>query len=129
MDNILDSSFTKTKDDLLNMNRHPRNIKGIIDEIKSFSEQNANGITSTQLRNIYNKALEFKNKSPESLQLLRPKLAYAIARNNSKKAKDIISLFDLLIEKVKTIEDVSGFLTFLEAFVSYHKYYETLKSK
>jgi CRISPR-associated protein Csm2 len=120
---IVDTYFKECKHLLLEMHTEPKELKQIVESVKKFAEKKYKGITSSQLRNLYNLALIQKKKSPQSFQLLRPKLAYINARQSNSDAKDIVDLLDSLIQKINDESDVIGFITFFEALVAYHKYY------
>jgi CRISPR type III-A-associated protein Csm2 len=109
---------------------HQLTQKNEIDVIKKFMADNYKDITSTQLRNIFN---EIKRGEKGTLMLKKAKLAYIAGRTKSteKGMHAFIKLIDLLIDKVCENKDVEyeGFLTFFEASLAYHKYYEKLRNK
>lgn len=102
------------------------NLDKLIEHLKKFIRIHAEGITSSQLRNIYAKIKPIKEIN--KLKMERPKLAYIIARQQSNKKVDkanvLLHLFDDLMSKVNSREELSGFQSFMESVVAYHKYYE-----
>ncbi|MEM8896068.1 MAG: type III-A CRISPR-associated protein Csm2 [Bacteroidota bacterium] len=83
-------------------------------------------LTTNQLRNIYDKVKRLS--TPTEMQLLRPRLAYAAARQNSKEAQNIVEFLSEVIAKVSNHQEVENFKVFLEAVVGYHKYHATKKN-
>lgn len=77
-------------------------------------------ITTTQLRNIYDKVR--RAKDPIALQLVRPLLAYAAARQGKKAATDFVKWLDSIMALVNEDEDVKSFKLFMEAVIAYHKF-------
>lgn len=97
------------------------------DKLRTFIKENVSGISSSQLRKLYDKILT--QKTARDIQLLRPIFAYTIARQNNDKSKQVMLLIDALAKELKDDEkDVKGFKRFMEALVAYHKYYEVTKS-
>lgn len=114
-DNILMISQTKQLDTLIN-------------QIEHFVEHTASKLSASQLRNIYDKVL--KAQTTNELKLMRPQLAYIAAKESSNvslynkdKVKSFFAFFDLLIQKVDSINKMEEFKTFFEAVVAYHKFY------
>lgn len=106
--------------DLLEMEKSSK-LADLLDKIKSYVQTNSEAITTSQLRNIFAKVQRVENEN--SLQLLRPKLAYVAARQGKPEAKRMVEFFDFLISKVSNKEQLKGFKTFFESVVAYHKYF------
>ena len=119
------SAFPNCYDELLHM-EDSKDLDKLIGHLKKFIEKNAEGITSSQLRNIYAKIKPIQEVN--KLKMERPKLAYIIARQQSnkkvEKANVLLHLFDDLMANVKSKADLKGFQSFMESVVAYHKYYE-----
>ena len=96
-------------------------LKELIEHIKTFAEQDCKELKSHQLRRLYDEVR--KKEAPNEIQLLRSKFAYAMARQTSKKSKDVIEFFDFVMEAVDTPEQVENFQVFFESVVAYHKFY------
>ncbi len=114
---------------LLNMESADE-LDNLYDNIRKFLEEKGKDVTSSQLRNIYAKAKPIREK--KKLKMLRPNLAYVIARQKNENAKYIMHWLDKLIQEVEHEKDpneVEGFKKFFEAVVAYHKYFEESKKK
>ena len=99
----------------------------IVDEkLRSFVDRYVKGISSSQLRKIYDEILT--KETDREIQLLRPVFAYTIARQPTDGAKRVMLLIDDLAKKVIDHKSVLGFKRFMETLVAYHKYYEVLKN-
>jgi CRISPR-associated protein Csm2 len=60
----------------------------------------------------------FNDIEPE-IVLLKPKLAYAAARQRS--AKPLSDVMSIAIDNVKTVEDFKRLIQFVESIIAYHK--------
>ena len=60
----------------------------------------------------------FNDIEPE-IVLLKPKLAYAAARQRS--AKPLSDVMSIAIDNVKTVEDFKRLVQFVESIIAYHK--------
>ena len=60
----------------------------------------------------------FNDIEPE-IVLLKPKLAYAAARQRS--AKPLSDVMSIAIDNVKTVEDFKRLIQFIESIIAYHK--------
>jgi CRISPR-associated protein Csm2 len=60
----------------------------------------------------------FNDIEPE-IVLLKPKLAYAAARQ--KAAKPLSDVMSIAIDNVKTVEDFKRLIQFVESIIAYHK--------
>lgn len=100
-------------------------LKSIITHLQKYIEENGKDIKTNQLRNIFSKVKSKEVKdNPNSLQLLRPRLAYIAARQRKKGAENMVMFFNDLIEnEVENKEDVKGFVDFFEMVIAYHKYF------
>ncbi|MBL1215635.1 MAG: type III-A CRISPR-associated protein Csm2 [Ignavibacteriae bacterium] len=99
-------------------NKYLDNLKSLIEALLGPRKD---GISSSQLRNIYSKVKTLKK--PKELYLLRPKLAYIHGRPNSKGGmKKLIDYLDEQIKKVKNESELKQFQNFFESVIAYHKY-------
>jgi CRISPR-associated protein Csm2 len=110
--------------------------KEAIDYAEKFGEWlHKNGLTTTQIRNIYGevKRIQMAGKSyfsESDVLLLRPKLAYAKARASGKKDA-IAALAEVLSAGINAIfvkgkeaeqyERFDNFAAFFEAVIAYHR--------
>ncbi|MDD4437416.1 MAG: type III-A CRISPR-associated protein Csm2 [Tissierellia bacterium] len=99
-------------------------VDAIINAVEKFVKDYANDISPTQLRNIYSKIKGVK--SSLELKLLRPNLAYVAARHGNDKAKEMIAIIDLLIQKTDD-DSLDSFKKLMEIIIAYHKFYNTKK--
>jgi CRISPR-associated protein Csm2 len=97
-------------------------LKEIFAALEKFAKEMSQnqGLTSSQLRNVYTKVLQAKQ--PIDLHLIRPNLAYVAARNEKSEAKKVMAFIDSLIQKVNSEEEQNSFNKVMEALVAYHKY-------
>ena len=82
----------------------------------------ARNLKTAQIRKVYSTVKKIQMNQTfnrNELVLLKPRLAYAAARN-----RDVEDLRDALtqaIDKVKTVEDFKNFVDFFEAILAYHR--------
>lgn len=96
-------------------------VKKIVDSISSFVKDKGKNLSSSQLRNLYDKIQ--KEQTISGLQRLRPKIAYMAARQTNDSAKRLVKFFENTISQVKTEDQLKGFKSYFEAFVAYHKFH------
>ncbi|MEO1807898.1 MAG: type III-A CRISPR-associated protein Csm2 [Bacteroidota bacterium] len=114
-----------------------KELNNSINKLEGFVESNANGITPSQLRNIFNNIKEMSESELGRLVMLRPKLAYILARQDNllrdykdkQKGRILIEFFDKLIQQVHDQSQFSNFKMIMEAVVAYHKRHYTGKNK
>jgi len=93
---------------------------------------NKQGMSTTQIRNVFGelKRIQMKglqhNKS--AFYLLKPKMAYSVARNARGGIKDLAKVFDKAYslidpETPQGKKQYSNLIDFMEAVLAYHKYY------
>ena len=105
----------------------------IIEKTKTFVEKNTNekdnSISTSQLRNFFDEAK--KCHTWHQLWMLRPKIAYAYARQNKEGLRATLVFLDTLIEKHvgKETTKIKPFQSFMEMLVSYQKYFEEVKKQ
>lgn len=121
---VVQSNFKDIESDLL-LFSNVANIKAIFSALEKFIHEVSNGLTTSQLRNVYSKILDAKE--PIDLQLVRPNLAYVAARQDNQNAKKFMAFVDYLIQQVDSSEKQKKFNKLMEAMVAYHKY-ETSKN-
>lgn len=112
--------FKNNYDELLNMSK-TKSLDEILNKIEEFVKVEGSKLSTSQLRNIYDRSL--KTESQNELKLIRPNLAYLAGRSSKKKKKSLLAFIDLLIKSVKSDEQVKEFKIFFEAVVAYHKFY------
>ncbi len=94
--------------------------------LENFMRQNARGITSTQLRNIYDKFLIEQPK----IGHVKPFLAYTVARQRNLESVKFIYLIMQLLEKLEDGKyEVSDFMNTMQTLLSIHKYQEAINTK
>lgn len=100
----------------------------IIEQIKDYVETYAEGVSTSQLRNIYSKVKPLKgDKGIKQLQLQRPKLAYIIARQDNRNRDNAIAMMSVMEDLMKDVREESqlkNFQYFMESVVAYHKFYD-----
>jgi|SRR5690554_861923 CRISPR-associated protein Csm2 len=112
--------FKNNYDELLNMSK-TKSLDEILNKIEEFVKVEGSKLSTSQLRNIYDRSL--KTESQNELKLIRPNLAYLAGRSSSYGEKSLLAFIDLLIKSVKSDEQVKEFKIFFEAVVAYHKFY------
>jgi CRISPR type III-A-associated protein Csm2 len=110
-------------DNLLNLST-AIDVTSLIDVISKTSKDYGRDLSSSQLRNIFAKVLTAKN--PKDMQMLRPKLIYAAARNTGT-GKKIIEEFERLASLIQNEDQVNSYKVFMESFVAYQKFYHPTK--
>ena len=106
--------------ELLNMSK-TTNLDEILETIEKFVSEEGKNLSTSQLRNIYDKAIKTQNAN--ELKLIRPNLAYIAGKSSNDREKSLLAFIDFLIKSVHSDEQVKEFKTFFEAVVAYHKYY------
>lgn len=117
---VKEKFFKNNFTDLLNMSK-VSDLDKVLNQIEEFVEQEGKTLSTSQLRNIYDKAI--KVDTLNELKLIRPNLAYLAGRSTNDKEKNLLAFIDLLIKEVSSDEQVKEFKTFFEAVVAYHKFY------
>lgn len=112
--------FNTNFPELLNMSK-TANLDKILEAIEKFVSEEGKNLSTSQLRNIYDKAIKAQNVN--ELKLIRPNLAYIAGRSINDKEKSLLAFIDLLIKSVNSDEQIKEFKTFFEAVVAYHKFY------
>ena len=118
-ENIRKQYFNDNFPELLNMSK-TNDLNSILSAIEKFVSEEGKSLSTSQLRNIYDKAK--KATGENELKLIRPNLAY-IAGRSSNAEKGLLAFIDLLIKEVNTDIKVKEFHTFFESVVAYHKFY------
>lgn len=106
---------------------------GADEELISFAEEAGkymanNNLTKSKIRSIYGEIKRIQmgqfEKEKSSFYLLRPKVAYALGREEKGKSNGM-QLFKLIFDKaaleVKTEKDFNNFCNMLEAILAYHR--------
>jgi len=106
--------------------KEAENLKDLLDHIQQFVQDKCGSVTTSQLRNIFSKIRSGKPTS-QSLQLIRPKLAYIAARQATKEAREVVDFFENIVAEIESDEQAPHFVAFFEAIVAYHKLYHGKK--
>jgi len=104
-------------------------VKKILGGLTAFLKKNSKGITSNQLRNVFNKILPSKDQRVQKLKLLKPELAYTATRQAREESVKFMYLVIALLEKVKTEKEKEAFIKVMEVIVSLHKFEEQVREK
>ena len=87
-----------------------------------------NGLTSSKIRNIYGEIKRIQmggfDKEKSSFYLLRPKVAYAYAREEKSKNEGIKlfkKLYDRISGDIDSTNEYNNFCGLIEAILAYHK--------
>lgn len=116
---IKNQYFSKNFSELLNMS-NTENLDSILSAIEKFVAQEGKNLSTSQLRNIYDKTKKTTNVN--ELKLIRPNLAYIAGRSNNDNEKKLLAFIDLLIKELNS-NQVKEFHIFFESVVAYHKFY------
>lgn len=122
---VKNNFFKDDYDELLNMSK-TASLDKILNKIEDFVKQEGSSLSTSQLRNIYDKSI--KTETQNELKMIRPNLAYLAGRSTNDKEKGLLAFIDVLIKDVKSDEQVKEFKTFFEAVVAYHKFYGNKKN-
>ena len=111
------------------------------DKGKPYDEKKMEHLTTSQLRRFFGevKRLQMSGYNEPALVLLKPKLAYAVARANANSEKKIPNkieyLYKIIVEMIDTVNaspnkesSFKNFILFFEAIVAYHKKAEETKT-
>lgn len=83
------------------------------------------GLTTSQIRNVYGelKRIQMKGFDDEktSFYLLKPKMAYSVARNNNKGQKQLGAVFNKAFDCIENKDHFKNLMDFMEAILAYHK--------
>lgn len=117
-------------EDVLNLS-NLENPKPIYDKLEEFVQRNVRGITSTQLRKLFDLVAE--NPTREDLLIQRPQFAHMIAKQPNEEAKNIMLLVDemaiIAVKKVGHDRFLQGFNHFLQSLVAFHKFHEVISAR
>jgi len=117
---VKEKFFKQNFSELLNMSK-TANLDAILSSIEKFVSEEGKNLSTSQLRNIYDKAN--KAATVNELKLIRPNLAYIAGRSANDREKSLLAFIDLLIKEVNSDAKVKEFHTFFESVVAYHKFY------
>lgn len=104
----------------------PELVNLFFSKMDHFVSANVRGISSSQLRKVYDKIVGARQTDKITIQ--RPQFAYIIARQPNESAKKVMLLVELLAREVSH-DTIKGFLFVLESIVALHKFYETLRGR
>jgi CRISPR-associated protein Csm2 len=119
-EHVKEQFFSHTFSELLNMSKAVQ-LDNILGSIEKFVAAEGANLSTSQLRNIYDKAI--KAGTQNELKLIRPNLAYIAGRSGNEREKSLLAFIDLLIKEVNSDGKVKEFQIFFEAVVAYHKFY------
>ena len=119
-EDVKNQFFSQNFAELLNMSKTTQ-LDNILKSIEGFVSEEGKNLSTSQLRNIYDKAT--KAKTINELKLVRPNLAYIAGRSSNDKEKTLLAFIDSIIKAVNSAEKVKEFKIFFEAVVAYHKFY------
>lgn len=119
-EDVKNKFFSDNFNNLLNMS-NASNLDSVLSKIERFVAEAGKELSTSQLRNIYDKAI--KCDTLNELKLIRPNLAYLAGRTTNESEKSLLAFIDLLIKEVANEKQVKEFKTFFEAVVAYHKFY------
>jgi len=105
-----------------------------VEEADKIGKELANNkLTTSQIRNIFGEMRRIQmngyKKEKASFLLLKPKLAYAVKRNENKGTIKFFEVFSAGYDAIDKKNDDTGqkqfenFMKFLEAILAYHKYH------
>ncbi|MDR0753767.1 MAG: type III-A CRISPR-associated protein Csm2 [Prevotellaceae bacterium] len=127
---VKDSIFRDNFDEILQMSKTPQ-LDNLLYSIEIFAgrsqvenptkKQLGATVTTSQLRNVYDKVL--KTKHVNDLKMIRPQLAYIAGREKGVEVQKFLAFLDFLIKSIHNNEQVKEFKVFFEAVVAYHKFY------
>lgn len=90
----------------------------------------SSNLTKTQFRNIYGEIKRIQSNyknNKSSVFLLKPKVAYAVARTTNRNAKQSMQrfkeVFDIAINDAIDEKTYNNFCNFMEAILAYHRCY------
>jgi|LSQX01.1.fsa_nt_gb CRISPR-associated protein Csm2 len=118
-ENVYKSYFKDSNISILEY-QEGKNADVFIQQVEKFVEEKGKQLSSTQLRNIYDKILNADDLI--SLKMIRPQLAYLAGREKNHGSKELLSFIDILIKETTT-ESMENFKQFMQMVVAYHKYY------
>ena len=95
-----------------------------IKTLEMYSKGFMNKLSNNQLRNVFDKIKQIKENKVMSLQLLRPNIVNAAARQSGNSRKAPLAFLAHFAGLVTTDDQFNLFVDFLEALVGYHKLYE-----
>ena len=104
--------------------------KGFTKETVKYAEDfgkflKNNELTTSQIRNTYGelKRIQMKGFDNEttSFYLLKPKMAYSVARNGKSGQKMLGEVFNKAYDNVEKAEHYKNLMDFMEAVLAYHK--------
>lgn len=103
--------------------------KGLVEYAeKSGKFMAKNGLTNSKIRSIYGEIKRIQmgifEKEKSSFYLLKPKVAYALGRDDKNEGLKLFKkIFDLCSENVSDQKSYQNFCGFIEAILAYHKAY------
>lgn len=107
-------------------------IQGVTKEFVDYAEKagraiKEGGLTASQIRNIYGEVKRIQNgdfdKLKSSFFLLKPKVAYAVGRNNNLGLQIFQTIFNECFSLIQDKKTFHNFCNIFEAILAYHKAY------
>ncbi|RLG38274.1 type III-A CRISPR-associated protein Csm2 [Candidatus Alkanophaga liquidiphilum] len=100
--------------------------KKLVETADKFGKHLKNkGLSTSQIRAIFTRVQRlrrFDENTLNELNLLRPKMAYAVGRHKGK-VKDLQDVLDEAIQKIDNETKFKNFKEFFEAILAYHRYH------
>jgi CRISPR-associated protein Csm2 len=121
------STFSPSDDDLsaIIKNGDAKKLNEIANKLGDHYRQGDKknkALSTSQIRGILDYLQRLKGFEEKSVQLLRPKLAYAAGRHGGK-VKELQQVTDRAITMIDSSEMFENFKNFFEAIVAYHRYH------
>jgi len=102
-----------------------KNTVKYTDDFGKFLQSNR--LTTSQIRNTYGelKRIQMKGfeKEKTAFYLLKPKMAYAVARDGKEGQKKLGKVFNKAFDNVENSDHYNNLMDFMEAVLAYHKSY------
>jgi len=122
--NIGSNNLVREIEENIDLILNGRDHKKFINYAERFGKDLKNkNVKTSQIRKIYTEVQKIRsfNDSDDQMRLhmLRPKLAYAKGRHRN--LIDLQEIFDKMIERIKSEEQLKNFKQFFEAILAYHK--------
>jgi CRISPR-associated protein Csm2 len=105
---------------------------GIIKDCIAFADEfgkkiKDGGLTTSQIRNVFGEMRRIQmygyDNQKTSFILLKPKLAYAVKRNENNGLKDFFKFFDIAYKSVDSKDHFKNMMDLTEAVLAYHKFH------
>ncbi len=106
------------------------NAKKLVEVAERLGQDFANGLSTSQIRNVFGEVKrlqmkgQFDQQAARELILLKPKLAYQAGRHDRTKVPQLAKVLSAAIDRVGSDQRrFENFVDFFEAILAYHKAY------